>query len=408
MFACDPIRTVERPLLAKGIVLEAEGRRYVLCALDWCELCNDTHDEIQRIIADAAKTDPAHVAVQTVHQHAAPMVDKDAHRLLAEAGSPQLMLDPKTLDPIEERLSKAVRLSLNTLQPFNQIGTGQAKVDRVASNRRVIDVAGRLQTRWSTCKDPDLRALPEGMIDPHLKTITLAHDGRPLVRLHYYATHPQSQYGHGRASSDVVGHARESLETKEHVFQVYFTGCAGNITMGKYNDGSEKCRSELADRLLAGMEASAAATRLVPVELVRWHTYPLRLTARTDPGFTVADSLAHMKDPKARRDSRVYAGAIRAAFHQRSRRPIVLSSLRIGRVCMLNLPGEPTLDYQLFAQGLRPADFVAVAAYGNLGPGYICTESVFTEGGYEPSASNATAESEPLLKTAISTLLGVE
>jgi len=75
---------------------------------------------------------------------------------------------------------------------------------------------------------------------------------------------------------------------------------------------------------------------------------------------------------------------------------------------MLNLPGEPTLDYQLFAQGLRPADFVAVAAYGNLGPGYICTESVFTEGGYEPSASNATAESEPLLKTAISTLLGVE
>lgn len=30
--ACDAIRTVEQPLLAKGIVLKAGGQRYVLCA----------------------------------------------------------------------------------------------------------------------------------------------------------------------------------------------------------------------------------------------------------------------------------------------------------------------------------------------------------------------------------------
>ena len=32
MFKCDPLHNVEQPLLAKGIVLEADGRRYVLCA----------------------------------------------------------------------------------------------------------------------------------------------------------------------------------------------------------------------------------------------------------------------------------------------------------------------------------------------------------------------------------------
>ena len=37
--------------------------------------------------------------------------------------------------------------------------------------------------------------LPEGAIDPYLKTITLAEGEKPLVRLHYYATHPQSFYG---------------------------------------------------------------------------------------------------------------------------------------------------------------------------------------------------------------------
>ena len=35
-----------------------------------------------------------------------------------------------------------------------------------------------------------------------LRTITLASDGRPLVRLHYYATHPQTFCCDGRVSGD--------------------------------------------------------------------------------------------------------------------------------------------------------------------------------------------------------------
>ena len=38
-----PLKTVEHPLLAKGIVLEQAGTRYVLCAIDWCVLSNESH-----------------------------------------------------------------------------------------------------------------------------------------------------------------------------------------------------------------------------------------------------------------------------------------------------------------------------------------------------------------------------
>jgi hypothetical protein len=31
----QPLKTVETPLLAKGIVLEQGGKRFVLCAVDW-------------------------------------------------------------------------------------------------------------------------------------------------------------------------------------------------------------------------------------------------------------------------------------------------------------------------------------------------------------------------------------
>ena len=407
MYGDIPLRTVEQPLLAKGIVLDAGGQRYVLCAFDWCGLCNGAHDAVRSKIAAAAGTDIAHVAVQTIHQHTAPLVDSDAQKLLAEAGVAHgIHIDPDVLEDIEQRLVAAIKQSLDHFEPVNQIGTGQAKVDRVASSRRPVGATGKICVRYSSCGDPAVRALPEGKIDPYLKTITLARDGKPLVRLHYYATHPQTSYRDGRASSDFVGDAREALQRKENVFQIYFTGCGGDITLGKYNDGSKKCREELASRLLAGIEAAVAATKLAPAGPVHWRTYSLLMPPRTDAGFTLADSLACLKDPNIPAETRNYSGAMRAAFLQRSRQPIELSSLKIGNVHILHLPGDPMIDFQLFAQGLKPADFVAVAGYGDCGPGYICTEQAHLDGGFEPTGTNVKPESEALLKKAIVELLG--
>jgi hypothetical protein len=407
MISGDALRTVEQPLLAKGIVLEAGAERYVLCALDWCELCNGAHDRLQKKLAAAAGAEPAHVALQCVHQHTAPLVDLDAEKLLAEAGVAGLQLDPRVFEAIERKLAATVRQSLEHLEPFDQIGSGQAKVERVAATRRPLDANGKIWVRYSSCKNAALRALPEGAIDPYLKTITLARGQKPLVRLHYYATHPQTFYGDYRASSDLPGDAREALERKEGVFQIYFTGCGGDVTMGKYNDGSKEARRELAARLLAGMEAAVAATRLVPAGSVHWRTYPLVLPPRTDRGFTAAESLACLKNPKAG-PARLYYGASNLAFLRRSQQPIVLSSLEMGNVHIVHLPGEPMVCFQRFAQELRPAAFVAVAGYGDGGTGYLCPARAYREGGYEPTASRVKPESETLVKKAIAALLGAE
>jgi hypothetical protein len=408
MFSCDVLRTVEQPLLAKGIVLEDGAERYVLCALDWCEICNAAYDSMRGKIAAAAGTEVSHVALQTIHQHTAPLVDTGAQKLLAEAHTAHgIHIDLIVYEAIEQRLAAAVKQSLVKLEPFDQIGTGQAKVNRVASSRRPFDEKGKIRPRMSR-SDRELQALPEGTIDPYVKTITLARGGKPLVRMHYYATHPQSMYGDGRASSDFVGDAREALEAKEHVFQIYFTGCGGDITVGKYNNGSRKDREGLAARMLAGLEASVAATKLVPAGPIHWRTTPLLLLPRTEPGFNMADSLARMKDKASAPVVRLYQGAVRAVFHQRSQQTIELTSLQIGNVYIVHLPGEPLVAFQLYAQKLRPADFVAVAGYGDCGTGYICPEAAYREGGYEPTDANVKPESESLLKNAIAVLLGVQ
>jgi len=402
-----PVKTVEEPLLAKGVVLDDGAGRYVLCAVDWCGLCNSTHRLFRTKIADAAGTDAARVAVQTVHQHTAPYTDGDAQKLLDRETDPPRYADFRFLEAVTDRLAEAVRESLGRLQPFDRVGAGRAKVERVASIRRIPIGDGKIRGRMSSAKDPELWALPEGDIDPLLRTVTFARGDRPLVRLHYYATHPQTFYGDPRASSDMPGFARERLEKKENVFQIYFTGCSGDVAMGKYNDGSPRACDELTERLYRGMEAAVADTRFAPVESLAWRAVPLALPARSDPGHTVDECRAKMADPKQSAIARIRA-ATQVAYAQRDREPLDLSSLHVGRVFLLNLPGECMVEFQHFAVKTRPREFVAVAAYGDLGAGYVCTEQSFAEGGYEPSASHVAPKSESALKEAIRTLLAAE
>lgn len=379
----EPLQTVEQPLLAKGIVLDVGGRRFVLCALDWCVVCNDSYRKLRAKIAAAAGVQPSFVAVQTVHQHTAPAIDIDPNEKPAEkkAENAPLPFDSKVYDSLVERIAAAVGQSLDRFQPFDRVGAGQAKVDRVASCRRMKDAEGKICTRWSFVEDLAVRNLPEGQIDPYLKTVTFARGGKPLVRLHYYATHPQTKYRDGRATSDIPGDAREELERKEEAFQIYFNGCAGDITLGKYNDGTKENRAELAGRLLAGMEAAAADTKLIPADSFVWRV--------------------HRLEPVWKKD-------VDSQGNKIARLPIELTSLQIGDIHILHLPGEPMLEFQRYAQSLKPDSFVAVAGYGDDGTGYICPEKAFAEGGYEPSASELKPESEPLVKKAIAALLGIE
>ncbi len=398
------VKTVETPLLAKGVVIENGKDRYVLCALDWCGLCNSSYELFRAKLAAGAGVDVSQVAIQCVHPHTAPYTDGDAQKLLDQFEGFPTFSDPVFLEEVTDRLAAAVKDSLARLKPFDSIGTSQAKVDRVASSRRII-VDGKFYDRMSSCTDPKIAALPEGNIDPYLKTITFARGDKPLARLHYYATHPQSFYGDPRVCSDVPGFARKRLEDKEGVFQIYFNGCGGNVAMGKYNDRTPRARDELTERLYAGMAASAAATKYQPVESFKWRTAEVKFEPRTDVGYRLKDILARMNDAKLDPSARARAANC-AASTQRMDRPFEITSLEINNVFILNLCGECLIEYQFYAQKQRPEDFVAVAAYGDLAPGYICSEADFPIGGYEPSSSIVNPNSEPVLKKGIRELLG--
>jgi hypothetical protein len=403
-------RSVEHPLLAKGVVIRDEGGTYVLCTLDLMEIHNETYDVLRKMIAKAAGTTEGRVALHVLHQHTAPALDETAQRLQLPKDDPRLIASVQYTRSIGKKIVTAISKSQGKWQSIAGLGISQAKVDRVASNRRVRQSDGTIISRSSSTKDPKLHAAPVGLIDPYLKTVSLLNkQGKPLVQIHYYATHPQSFYRDGRISYDVPGIAREKLQSETGVFQIYFTGCGGDVAMGKYNDGTLAARAALTKRLHAAMEKTAASFKFRPVTEIAWREEMVDLLVRTKPEFLAKQNQQILDNPKASFREKLKAGFNLAWVQRQQRGELVqLSSLTIGEICLVHLCGEPFVQYQLAAQKMAPKKFVCVAGYGDCAMSYIGGDQILRDvGGYEQTYAFAGACEQIFLK-AIARLLGTE
>jgi len=402
-----PMRDCADELEAIGYVLLGAGKPVVVCVVDWTGILNEAHVAWRAALAEAAGTTPDRVAVQCVHQHDAPFVCLHAERLCAEQKAGLRVVDVPFFNRCIERGRAAVKAALSQARRITHVAHGEARVDRVASNRR-IDVGsdGKVHgSRGSSCRDARLIALPEGRVDPMLKTVAFYDGGEKIVSCHYYATHPMSFYGQGHVSSDFPGLARKQRQKDEPgCTHLYFTGCSGNVTAGKYNDGSPEMRVELTRRIHEGIVASEKALAPAPIASVSWQTH--ELVPEVNPVFTEANQRAMLADAKNVPANRIRP-AMRVAWIARiaAKTPIVLSALHVNDATLLHLPAESFVQYQLRAQQLAPSRFVATAAYGDGGPWYIPVREEYPMGGYEVSVANCADSVDDQLTRGIRALL---
>jgi hypothetical protein len=380
----------------------------VLCAVDWTGIRNEAFRIWRKALAAAAHTTPEHVSLHSVHPHNTPFADVEAEKMIAEAKSAP-SLDLKYFDECVKKSADALKAALMKAAKFTHIGAGAAEVSEVASNRRVLGDDGKVKfTRTSATKNKEARDAPEGLIDPKLRTLSFWDGEKALAALHFYACHPMSYYGDGRVSADFCGLARQKFQDETKVFQVYFNGCGGNITAGKYNDGAKENRPLLRDRVHAGMVAAWKATKKTEAKEFDWRFEPVKLPPRKEASFGEEESKKTLEDVKAT-DAKRNNAAYQLAWLKRTDTPIEVNCLDFGgSVLNLFLPGEAFVEYQLAAQKMRPDVVVNVAAYGDDGPGYIPTAKAYLEGGYEPTVALSGPGSEEILLAAMRKLLKAE
>ena len=410
MMAYDPVTNHwDLGLRARGIVLLGADEPIVLCAVDWIGIANGGHEAFREALARAAGTSPPRVAVHTLHQHDAPDCDFSAERILKAAGLDARQYESSFQRQVITNLQTALREGLSRAQPVTDLGLGEARVEKVASNRRILGPDGKVRdTRWTATTDAKIRAEPEGVIDPVVSVVSFWNGEQPVAVLSYYATHPQSYYRTGIPNPDFPGLARFLRQLAvPAVLHVHFNGAGGNIGAGKYNDGSPTNRLVLAERLADGMRRAWESTKRQPIAAreVSWNVESVALPPAKHLSIEKLEAQLQARDPAFAS----LGNASKLAWLRRclAGNKIEVSCLSLGRARILHLPGEAFVEYQLAAKAARPDLFVAVAAYGDYAPWYIGPAIAYEQGGYEtsPPASNVAPEVEPVLMGAIQKLL---
>jgi hypothetical protein len=410
---CDglvpPVASIDDPLSARGLVLVGAGKPIVLVAFDWVGIGNAGYDAFREAVARAVGTDDDRVAIHSLHQHDAPGCDFDSEAILAEHGLAGAMFNVAHARQVIEDVSAAACRAADEAGPVTHVGLGKAKIEQVASARRVIGPDGKVKyTRTSATRNAEARAEPEGVIDPFVQLLSFWDGEKPAAVVSYYATHPMSYYGKGQVSADFMGLARNARQDATDVPHVHFNGAGGNVTAGKYNDGNPENRGILRDRVVQGMTAAWEATQKTPLALadVAWQVEGVTLPI--SPLYVDQAATEKNIDDESLTVGKRVQQARHLAFARRmsAGHKIPLQLLRVGPAYVLHLPGELFVEYQLAAQEMRPDAPVLTAAYGDYGPGYIGMKWSYPQGGYETGVvSRVAPEVEDVLIPAIRRLL---
>jgi hypothetical protein len=101
--------SIEHPLEARGVVLQFGGATHVLTAIDYCGLCNSSHEIFRQKIAAAVGAKPDFVVLQALHQHTAPVLDVDGARILYQSDPATLKLHLRFTDEMADRVAEIGR-----------------------------------------------------------------------------------------------------------------------------------------------------------------------------------------------------------------------------------------------------------------------------------------------------------
>jgi hypothetical protein len=409
--AYDKNEKIDTSIYIRGVILDDDESRAAIVSCDFLYIWGQTWLDWRKAIAQAAKTSEEHVFLHSIHQHDSVLIvpqwnefkDKCGRELISEKYC------DKTITELCSMIADIVS-SDDCWQTVDKIKTAEKRIKGLGSNRRMVDENGKcFAMRWSKCDDVSLRALPAGNFDPLLRTIAFtADDGKIIAALHFYASHPMAAYRRKMVSQDVPGIALDYVakNSDSETFNIYFTGCGGNVTFGKYNTGTpEDGLNKLGKVLGKGMLTNIHNLEEKESGKLEFATVAFDFPLKSE--ITEENMLKKMHETDDELQSRYLALRIILARNWSVWRNCTVSRMSIGKdVHFLSLPSEMCVEYQLYAQSLVPEDFLACAAYGNGSYHYIPTAQMYEEGGYEPEfGSIATAEVEKPLKDAIAQVL---
>ena len=175
------------PLSATAVVVEAGAQRVALVGLDLCGLLGASHRGIREAVETSTGIAADSVVLNVSHSHSAPYISVELQEVLRPFGL--RVHDDDYAEALQAAVVAAVAEAADRAVPAT-VAVGRGPVVRVAGNRRPKLPDGPTVHRYGRPPE-ELRALPEGMIDPEVAVIRFeGRDAAALGAVLSYSCHP--------------------------------------------------------------------------------------------------------------------------------------------------------------------------------------------------------------------------
>ena len=414
-------RYVRDDLYAKALVLSSGERVWALVAVDLSGVDAVATEQIRHGAAERTGLSPDTIMVCATHTHSGP-----AFCPVATAYSPEDMARltirgdgsaPAAMGRVTSVSSSAswvgetdlewkswfVAQAMDAVEEAHgalrqaSVGFGEARIDGVASSRRVLVSDGS----WADPRrDPveGVRVISRTNIDPQVRVFAVREQGTgaPLAAVINYGTHPWVFCGSG-ISAEIAGAASDRLANTwgrdggEPPVVLYTSGPEGDVTPiwnvdidavwrtrpGEDTEASLARRERGFDRELARLGGRVADGAMAAVRgIVRWDGDPELWARRKEVALPLKAGYRHVDDV-------ILAGWQRDATECHHLTEV--QALGAGEGVFLGLPGEPFVSLGTDIRARSGSGRLLIAALANeFGAiSYIAEREAFEQGGYE-------------------------
>jgi hypothetical protein len=405
-----PIDKIVTPLKAKVCLLHDGNQATVIVSVDTTSLYSCAIADIRRVVSESIGASMERIVVLSSHTHSSPFLHHAAQSYLA--GRNLHFLDSGYYHNVLLQVRKAAGEAADRQAPV-RILRSSGTVGQVACNRRVTLPNGTIGVRYGRGVLEELRAYPDGIIDPEVQCVWFTDlSGRTVGSLINYACHATSYNQYSDICWDYPGFATDRIERELGGTSLFLQGCAGNISPGKYTVGQpmDDCRSMGWRVAAAAMDSFSAAKPVQADRLLHAGETvmaDLRIfRSKQEMELLLDAEIARcwkylLADPPVYNSSNILSLTERILLLERYpdlRMPSEVMAVGFGNVRMVFFPGESFIQSALKLKGKFGHLHMMAMAYTDASLEYVPNAEAYEEiGGYETCeewcfASKGTAE----------------
>jgi neutral ceramidase len=357
-------------LHAKALALEdADGTRLVIVTTDLIGFPRAFRDQLEKAVGERYKLPPASLLLNASHTHSGPELRDWRASQGWDLPAEQIELGKKYSETLLGKLVELVGLSLADLKPAN-LSYMHARAG-FAMNRRAATGGG-----YSIAPNSD------GPVDHDVPVLQVSGaDGNMRALLFGYACHNTTLDGY-EFCGDYAGFAQEYVEqTHPGTTAMFMIGCGAdqNPTPRRTMEWARQHGRALANAVEAALVSRARPVR-GPLE-VALDEVTLELA---QPVMETVKQRAASGDKYTKRHAEMVLAELEKNGGVDTTYPYLVQVVRFGDdLMMIGLAGEVVVDYSIRLKAEFAGTPVWVAGYTNEVFGYVPSERVLREGGYE-------------------------